>query len=89
MIDIDANVTGLIDWTEAKVTDVSHDFVFHYRGFGEAALEKLIHYYRQAGGIYWPAMKEHIMELNAAYPVTVAEFTPSSLVWKRLSKWRK
>nr|WP_100248498.1 macrolide 2'-phosphotransferase MphM [Bacillus mycoides] len=74
MIDKDANVTGFIDWTEAKVTDVSNDFVFQYRAFGEAALEKLINYYRQAGGIYWPAMKEHVIELNAAYPVAIAEF---------------
>ncbi|SDC82063.1 macrolide phosphotransferase [Terribacillus halophilus] len=75
MIDKDANVTGLIDWTEAKVTDVANDFVFQYRIFGEPQLEKLIAYYKQAGGIYWPNMKEHIIELNAAYPVAVAEFT--------------
>ncbi|SCC24607.1 Macrolide 2-phosphotransferase II [Bacillus cereus] len=74
MIDKDANVTGLIDWTEAKVTDVSNDFVFQYRAFGEASLEKLIQHYRQAGGIYWPVMKEHVIELNAAYPVAIAEF---------------
>lgn len=74
MIDKDANVTGLIDWTEAKVTDVANDFVFQYRTFGEPELEKLIAYYKQAGGIYWPNMKEHIIELNAAYPVAIAEF---------------
>ncbi|MFS0560740.1 macrolide 2'-phosphotransferase [Terribacillus sp. 179-K 1B1 HS] len=74
MIDKDANVTGLIDWTEAKVTDVANDFVFQYRIFGKPELEKLIAYYKQAGGIYWPNMKEHIIELNAAYPVAIAEF---------------
>lgn len=74
MIDQNANVIGLIDWTEAKVTDVSSDFVFQYRAFGGEALEKLINYYKQAGGIYWPAMKKHIIELNAAYPVAIAEF---------------
>ncbi|MFD2922161.1 macrolide 2'-phosphotransferase [Halobacillus naozhouensis] len=78
MIDKNANVTGLIDWTEAKVTDVSNDFVFQYQAFGETALEKLISYYQQAGGIYWPAMKEHIIELNAAYPVAIAEFAITS-----------
>ncbi|MBY7143999.1 macrolide 2'-phosphotransferase [Virgibacillus sp. NKC19-3] len=78
LIDKDTNVTGLIDWTEAKVTDVSNDFVFQYQAFGETALEKLISYYRQAGGIYWPAMKEHIIELSAAYPVAVAEFAIAS-----------
>lgn len=74
MIDEDARVIGLIDWTEAKVTDVSNDFVFQYKAFGEEALEKLIHYYKQAGGIYWPKMKEHIIELDAAYAVAIAEF---------------
>nr|WP_281289859.1 macrolide 2'-phosphotransferase [Oceanobacillus sojae] len=74
MIDDDTKVIGLIDWTEAKVTDVSNDFVFQYKAFGEEALDKLIHYYKQAGGIYWPKMKEHIIELDAAYAVAIAEF---------------
>ncbi|MCM2404403.1 Mph(B) family macrolide 2'-phosphotransferase, partial [Rhizobium sp. S153] len=26
------------------------------------------------GGIYWPRMKEHIIELDAAYAVAIAEF---------------
>ncbi|ARE88703.1 hypothetical protein CLFO_31090 [Clostridium formicaceticum] len=74
MIDKDANVTGLIDWTEAKVTDVSNDFVFYYKVFGEEGLESLIKAYKEAGGYYWPKMKEHIIELVAAYPVAIAEF---------------
>ncbi|WP_326909772.1 Mph(B) family macrolide 2'-phosphotransferase [Sedimentibacter sp. MB31-C6] len=74
MIDKDANVTGLIDWTEAKVTDISNDFVFNYKAFGEEGLEALILAYKEAGGYYWPKMKEHIIELVAAYPVSIAEF---------------
>lgn len=74
LIDKDANVTGLIDWTEAKMTDVSNDFVFHYKAFGEEGLECLIKAYKEAGGYYWPKMKEHIIELVAAYPVAIAEF---------------
>ncbi|NME05313.1 Mph(B) family macrolide 2'-phosphotransferase [Psychrobacillus sp. BL-248-WT-3] len=74
MIDEDANVTGLIDWTEAKVTDISNDFVFNYKAFGEEGLEALIFAYKEAGGYYWPKMKEHIIELDAAYPVSIAEF---------------
>ena len=74
MIDKDANVIGLIDWTEAKVTDISNDFVFHYKAFGEEGLEALIFAYKEAGGYYWPKMKEHIIELVAAYPVSIAEF---------------
>lgn len=74
LIDKDANVTGLIDWTEAKVTDISNDFVFNYRAFGEERLEELIMAYKEAGGYYWPKMKAHIIELVAAYPVSIAEF---------------
>ncbi|QGU95405.1 Mph(B) family macrolide 2'-phosphotransferase [Clostridium bovifaecis] len=74
MIDKGANVTGLIDWTEAKVTDTANDFVFHYKAFGEEGLEALIFAYKEAGGYFWPKMKEHIIELVAAYPVSIAEF---------------
>lgn len=74
MMDTEANVTGLIDWTEAKVADISNDFVFNYKAFGEEGLEALIAAYAEAGGYYWPKMKEHIIELAAAYPVAIAEF---------------
>lgn len=74
MIDKNANVTGLIDWTEAQVTDVSRDFLFNYKAFGEKGLEDLIKAYKDAGGYYWPKMKEHIIELDAASGVPIAEF---------------
>ena len=74
MIDKDANVTGLIDWTEAKVTDISNDFIFNFKAFGEEGLDALILAYKEAGGYYWPKMKEHIIELDAACPVSIAEF---------------
>ncbi|GEM_PF-225082 len=74
LIDKNARVTGIIDWTEAKMTDVSNDFVFHYKAFGEEGLQSLVEAYKAAGGYHWPKMKEHIIELVAAYPVAIAEF---------------
>ncbi|MDF2859041.1 MAG: macrolide 2-phosphotransferase [Neobacillus sp.] len=74
LIDKNANVTGLIDWTEAKVTDLSNDFVVYYRTFGEEGLTLVTNAYKEAGGYSWPKMKEHIIELEAAYPVAIAEF---------------
>ncbi|WP_026908138.1 macrolide 2'-phosphotransferase [Paucisalibacillus globulus] len=74
LVDKEANVTGLIDWTEAKVADISRDFMGHHRVFGEEGLEKLIAAYKEAGGYHWPKMKEHIIELNASFPVDIAEF---------------
>lgn len=74
LIEKSGNVTGLIDWTEAKVADPANDFVGHYKVFGEESLEILIRAYKEAGGYYWPKMKEHIIELNAATPVEITEF---------------
>lgn len=73
LIDENSHVTGLIDWTEAKVTDTANDFVGLYRTFGEEGLQKMIDAYEEAGGNSWPKMKEHVIEL-AAYPVAIAEF---------------
>ncbi|TYR78633.1 phosphotransferase [Priestia megaterium] len=78
LIDENSRVTGFIDWTEASVTDISSDFVAHYRTFGEKALEKIISYYEAAGGYVWTNMKKHVIELAAAYPVAIAEFALKS-----------
>lgn len=78
LINPQAEAAGLIDWTEAAVTDVSRDFAAHYLIFGEAGLNKVIDAYEKAGGLTWPGMKEHITELRAAEAVIVAEFAWSS-----------
>lgn len=78
LIDGQAQVTGFIDWTEARVTDPAQDFVAHYRTFGEVALNKLIAAYAEAGGQVWPQMAEHVIELAASYPVAIAEFALKS-----------
>lgn len=78
LVDQRSRVTGLIDWTEARVDDPAHDFVAHLSAFGEDALEKLLNDYQQAGGDVWPAMAEHIIELASAYPIAIAEFALKS-----------
>ncbi len=78
LINEQAEVTGLIDWTEAAVTDVSRDFIGHLRTFGEPGLEKAIAAYSKAGGVTWPLMKEHIIELTATYAIDIAEFAKVS-----------
>ena len=50
LIDKKNNVTGLIDWTEVGIGDVSIDFTSHYLLFGKDGLTKLIHSYDNAGG---------------------------------------
>jgi macrolide phosphotransferase len=68
------------------VTDVSNDFVVLYKTFGVEGLELLINAYKDAGGYVWPKMKEHVMELEAAYPVAIAEFAFVSGSEQYLSK---
>lgn len=78
LINQNDKITGLIDWTEAAVTDVSRDFVSHYLIFGEAGLEKVIDAYENAGGQTWAHMKAHIIELETTSAISVAEFAQSS-----------
>ncbi|HIW11553.1 MAG TPA: macrolide 2'-phosphotransferase [Candidatus Salinicoccus stercoripullorum] len=78
MVDSESNVKGLIDWTEAKVSDISKDFMGHYRVFGEEGLDNLIEAYKAAGGYHWPGMKEHMIELMTSFSVDIAEFAMES-----------
>ncbi|MFC5711942.1 macrolide 2'-phosphotransferase [Thalassorhabdus alkalitolerans] len=78
LINEQAEVTGLIDWTEAAITDVSKDFVGPYMTHGEQALQQIITAYEKAGGITWPLMKDHIIEYEAASAIDLAEFAESS-----------
>ncbi|PTE90286.1 Mph(C) family macrolide 2'-phosphotransferase [Staphylococcus equorum] len=78
MVDNQANVTGLIDWTEATYSDPSMDFMGYHRVFDDEGLEQLITAYDKAGGETWPRMKEHIIELNAVFPMFIAEFAMES-----------
>lgn len=78
LINSKAEAIGLIDWTEGRVSDIANDFTVFYKLLGEAGLDLLIPAYGQAGGYVWPKMKEHIIELTAAYPVAIAEFALKS-----------
>lgn len=71
-------ITGIIDWTEAKVSDTANDFTAFYMLFGEEYLEELIQAYAQAGGFTWPKMKDHIIELLSIQGITLAEFAWTS-----------
>lgn len=61
------------------MADVSTDFIGHLRSHGEHELSKLIQAYEQAGGIVWPKMNEHVLELAATYPIDIAEFAIKSV----------
>ncbi|MGG1348230.1 macrolide 2'-phosphotransferase MphK [Bacillus subtilis] len=74
LIDQNGRVTGLLDWTEAKVADPAKDFVLYQTIFGEKETARLLEYYHQAGGRKWAKMQEHISEMQAAYPLEIAKF---------------
>ncbi|BBP88601.1 hypothetical protein BsIDN1_22190 [Bacillus safensis] len=47
LIDENQCVTGVIDWSEVGVGDVSADFLSHQLLFGKEGLTKLIHAYEK------------------------------------------
>ncbi|NHN30267.1 macrolide 2'-phosphotransferase [Paenibacillus agricola] len=78
VVDPVGKVTGLLDWTEAEVADPAIDFTMYYALFGASGLSSLIERYEQAGGLVWPRMHEHIIEMMAAYPMLIAMFAQKS-----------
>lgn len=74
MVDEANRVNGIIDWTEADISDPSTDFTAVYMLFGEEALIRLIDSYKKAGGYVWPLMKEHVIERLSTQALTIAEF---------------
>lgn len=78
LVDAQGRVTGLIDWTKARVADPASDFAAHYRVFGRSSLKALLRHYAQSGGRVWPAVADHIVEYNSAFAVEVAEFAERS-----------
>jgi len=63
------NVTGMIDWSEAQISDPSMDFSGHLAVFDEQSLQLLITEYEKQGGRVWKKMLEHCLERHAASPL--------------------
>lgn len=86
LVDEEERVTGLLDWTEAEVSDPGADFTLTYATLGKDVLKDLLRRYERAGGTTWPRMANHIVERWSAYPVVTAAFVArtgeeSHLVW--------
>lgn len=78
VVDESSEATGILDWTEAEVSDPSIDFIFHLMGFGEDGLERLLADYEAAGGRTWPGMREQIRERLSAFPIKFGLFALTS-----------
>ena len=78
LVDGDQRVTGLLDWTEARVSDPATDFALLFATLGAGTLARLLDGYRSAGGRCWPRMEEHVVEAWSAYPAVIARFVRES-----------
>jgi macrolide phosphotransferase len=77
-VDPGGRITGIIDWTEAEVSDPAIDFVFVYWIFGEPMLRQLLKRYLAAGGRVWPGRVQQIGARQSIIPATVAVFAQDS-----------
>ena len=76
--DAKGNISGIIDWSEAQVSDPSIDFAGHLNAFGEQSLRELITKYEGCGGAVWENMFEHILERHSASPLKYGIFALES-----------
>ena len=74
LVDAAGRVSGMIDWSEARVDDPAIDMSGHLLAFGEQGLERLLRGYEAAGGRTWPRLAHHVAERAAAFPVAFALF---------------
>lgn len=70
----DGEFVGVLDWTEACVSDPAIDLALFYGCFGRAATERVLVPFVRAGGKIWPGMVEHAAERWAVSPATAAEW---------------
>ncbi len=70
----DGSLTGVLDWTEAQVSDPSIDLAMFYGCFGAEALARLLPRFERAGGKVWPGLAAHAAERWAAFPALAAEW---------------
>jgi aminoglycoside phosphotransferase (APT) family kinase protein len=74
LLDDDGRLAGILDWTEAAVTDPSLDVAMFFGCFGKAATETMIAHLARAGGRTSPRLLEHAAERWAAFPVLGAQW---------------
>lgn len=77
--------TGIIDWTEAEISDPSIDFSGQFAAFGETGLRLLLAEYEAAGGRVWPNMLRHTLERSAAYPIKYGLYAITSKDQKHIA----
>lgn len=78
LIDADDRITGVLDWTTAKVSDPARDFAFQHAMASPESFARTVDAYVQAGGRVWPALAEHCAELWSASPIAYGLYALTS-----------
>lgn len=66
LVGADGGITGVIDWTTARVDDPARDLVFAYALGDETSFEAALTAYQQAGGYIRPKLAEQCAQLWSA-----------------------
>lgn len=74
LLDETGGITGVLDWTTARVDDPGRDFASQFALAGQEAFEVTVRAYEEAGGTTWPRLAEHCHELWNASPLAYATF---------------
>lgn len=74
LVDADDDITAVIDWTTAKVSDPGRDFVFQHAMASPESFALTLDAYVAGGGRVWPGLAAHCAGLWAAAPVQYAQF---------------
>lgn len=74
LLDEGGRLTGVIDWTEARVTDPGTDLCLFAGCFGRGVLERFLPLFEHRGGRTWPRLVDHAVERWALFPALAAEW---------------
>jgi len=74
LIEDDDAVSGVLDWTTARVDDPARDFMYQHAFAPPEAFAATVAAYAEAGGRDWPRLEERCAALMAAGPVGYGVF---------------
>ncbi|URN11433.1 macrolide 2'-phosphotransferase [Streptomyces radiopugnans] len=72
LLDEEGTITGVLDWTTARVDDPARDLSFQYGAAGEEMLRATLTAYEQAGGHVHPGLAAQAKHLWDASPIGYA-----------------
>lgn len=67
-------IWGILDWTEAEVTDPSIDLAMFYGCYGLAAFDAMLDRFAAVGGLVTPTLRAHCIERWLAFPALGAQW---------------